>query len=107
MGPSARYVRDLLAQGYVGQLRSVRMHVSMNYFQGPRSTDLAWTIPPENFSHILSIYGGHFMDMLFHVVGAPRTLSAIVTPQFPAITLVETGEIFPNNTPDQVLVIGT
>ena len=38
MGPSARYVRDLLAQGYVGQIRSVRMHVSMNYFQGRRST---------------------------------------------------------------------
>jgi predicted dehydrogenase len=73
MGPSARYVRDLLAQGYVGQIRSVRMHVSMNYFQSRRSTDLAWTIPPDNFSHILSIYGGHFMDMLFHVVGAPQT----------------------------------
>jgi predicted dehydrogenase len=106
LGPSARYVRDLLAEGYVGQIRSVRMHVSMNYFQGKRSTDLAWTVPAENFSHILSIYGGHFMDLLFHFVGAPRTLSAIVTPQFPAITLVETGEIFPNNTPDQVLVIG-
>ena len=80
MGPSARYVRDLLAQGYLGQIRSVRMHVSMNYFQGHRSTDLAWTIPPENFSHILSIYGGHFMDMLFHVVGAPETVSAVVAP---------------------------
>jgi len=61
MGPSARYVRDLLAQGYLGQIHSVRMHVSMNYFQGRRSTDLAWTIPPENCSQILSIYGGHFM----------------------------------------------
>ncbi len=28
MGPSARYVRDLLAQGYVGKIRSVRMHVT-------------------------------------------------------------------------------
>ncbi len=107
MGPSARYVRDLLAQGYVGQIRSVRMHVSMNYFQGRRSTDLAWTVLPENFSHILSIYGGHFLDMLFHVVGAPQTVSAIVTPQFPAITLIETGETFANRTPDQVVAIGT
>ena len=107
MGPSARFVRDLLAQGYVGQVRSVRMHVSMNYFQGHRSTDLAWTIPPENFSHILSIYGGHFMDMLFHVVGAPKTVSALVTPQFHEITLTETGESFPNKTPDEVLAIGT
>jgi len=107
MGPSARYVRDLLAQGYLGQIRSVRMQVSMNYFQGRRSTDLAWTIPRENFSHILSIYGGHFMDMLFHVVGPPETVSAVVAPQFPAITLIETGETFPNQTPDQVLAIGT
>jgi predicted dehydrogenase len=107
MGPSARFVRDLLKERYVGEMRSVRMHVSMNYFQGRRSTDLAWTIPPENFSHILSIYGGHFFDMLFSVVGGPATLSALVMPQFPAITLVETGETFPNKTPDQVLVIGT
>ena len=107
MGPSARYVRDLLAQGYLGQIRSVRMHVSMNYFQARRSIDLAWTIPPENFSHILSIYGGHFMDLLFQVVGEPATVSAVVTPQFEKITLIETGESFPNETPDQVLVIGT
>jgi predicted dehydrogenase len=32
MGPSARFARDLLVQGYVGQVRSVRMHVS---FQNP------------------------------------------------------------------------
>ncbi len=48
------------------------MHVSMNYFQAHRPRDLVWTVPAENFSHILSIYGGHFMDMLFHVVGAPQ-----------------------------------
>jgi predicted dehydrogenase len=41
----------------------------------------------ENFSHILAIYGGHFMDMLFHVVGAPLTLAAIVKDQFPSVTL--------------------
>jgi predicted dehydrogenase len=107
MGPSARYLRDLLAEGYVGQIRSVRMHVSMNYFQAHRPRDLAWTVPAENFSHILSIYGGHFMDMLFHVVGAPQTVSAVVVNQFPTITITDTGETFPNTTPDQVLVIGT
>ena len=107
LGPSARYVRDLLAEGYVGQVRSVRMHVSMNYFQARRSTDLAWTVPAENFSHILSIYGGHFLDLLFHVVGAPKTVSAVVKNQFPIITLIETGETFPNTTPDQVAMVGT
>jgi predicted dehydrogenase len=40
-------------------------------------------------------------------VGAPKELSAVVTTQFPEITLIETGETFDNKTPDQVLVIGT
>ncbi len=106
MAPSVRYVRDLLAQDYVGAIRSVRMHVSMNYFQALRPVNLEWTIPAENFSHILSIYGGHFMDMLFHVVGSPSTVSAEVINQFPNITIAETGKTYPTTTPDQVLVIG-
>ena len=31
LAPHNRYVRELLAQGYVGRVRSVRMHVSMNF----------------------------------------------------------------------------
>src|ERR1700733_8028712 len=34
IGESARYLKDLLASGYIGDLRSVRMHASMDYF-GP------------------------------------------------------------------------
>ena len=105
LGPSARYLRDLLVEDYVGPIRSVRMHVSMNYFQAHRPRDLAWSVPAENFSHILSIYGGHFMDMLFHVVGAPQTVSAVVVNQFPTITITDNDETLPNTTPDQVLVI--
>lgn len=107
LGASAQYLRDLLADGYVGRVRSVRMHVSMAYFGQTRSAALEWTIDNKNFSHVLSIYGGHFMDMLFHVVGAPRSLSSIVATQFPEVTLGTTGQSFPNETPDCVMVIGT
>jgi predicted dehydrogenase len=53
-----RYVRDQIANGYVGKLRSVRMHVSMNYFQAELPKALAWTAPPENFSSMMAIYAG-------------------------------------------------
>lgn len=106
MGSSARYVRDLAKGGYLGSIRSVRMHVSMNYFQALRSVDLEWTVPAENFSHILSIYGGHFMDMLFEIVGPPGTVSAEVINQFPQVSIAETGRMFTNTTPDQILVLG-
>ncbi len=104
---SAQYLRDLLADGYVGRLRSVRMHVSMEYFGPTRSPALEWTLDSRNFSHVLSIYGGHFMDMLFYAVGRPQTVSAIVATQFPELTLSATAESFPNETPDAVMAIGT
>ena len=44
LAPHNRFVRELLAEGYVGNLRSVRMHVSMNYFQALRWSALRWTV---------------------------------------------------------------
>lgn len=104
---TSEFLRDLVADGYVGRLRSVRMQVSMAHFGPIRSPGLEWTIDPDNFSHVLSIYGGHFMDMLFHSVGLPKTVSAIVSTQFPELTLSATGESFSNKTPDAVMAIGT
>ncbi|AXC16392.1 putative oxidoreductase (plasmid) [Acidisarcina polymorpha] len=107
IGASTQYLRDILVQGYVGRLRSVRMHVSMASFGPARSAGLEWTVDKSNFSHVLSIYGGHFMDMLFHVVGQPSTVSSIVATQFPDLTLSRTGQTFHNETPDCVMAIGT
>jgi predicted dehydrogenase len=44
-----RFVSDQIANGYIGQLRSVRMHLSMNFFQAKLPKALSWTAPPENF----------------------------------------------------------
>jgi predicted dehydrogenase len=105
LAPHNRYVRDLIADGYVGKLRSVRMHVSMNYFQALRSTSLRWTVDPENFSSVIAIYAGHFLDMLFASVGRPTEVSALLVNQFPVVTIAGTGETISTTTPDQ-LVLG-
>lgn len=107
LGPSARYLRDLVRQGYVGQVRSARLTVSVAAFGPTMSEKYAWAFPAASFSHVLSIYGGHFMDVLFQAVGFPKKLTAIVQNQFPCLTVVETGEQIPNTTPNEVLVIGT
>jgi predicted dehydrogenase len=101
-----RYVKDLIDDGFVGKLRSVRLHVSMNYFQARRSNSLRWTVPPENFSHVIAIYAGHFLDALFATVGAPRTLAGLAANQFGEVTIVETGEVFQTTTPDQLVLHG-
>jgi predicted dehydrogenase len=107
LAPHNRYVHDLLQNGYVGKLRSVRLHVSMNYFQALRSNALRWTIPVENFSSVIAIYAGHFLDMLFTATGWPLSLAGLNANQFKQVTIKETGEVFETTTPDQLVLAGT
>ncbi|AGA30651.1 Gfo/Idh/MocA family protein [Singulisphaera acidiphila] len=107
MAASSRYLRELLEEGFVGEVRSVRLHVSEPSFFKRRPAVLAFTIPVENFSSVVSIYGGHFLDMLFTVVGEPREFTALVASQFGQVTIEETGETIVTTAPDQMLLSGT
>jgi predicted dehydrogenase len=106
LAPHNRFVRDLIANNYVGRVRSVRMHVSMNYFQATLPKGLAWTIPPENFSSVVAIYAGHFLDLLFHGTRKPVSISALMADQFKTVTIRETGEAFSTTTPNQLVLVG-
>jgi predicted dehydrogenase len=106
LAPHNRFVRDLIQEGYVGKLRSVRIHVSMNYFQALRPNSLRWTIPVENFSSVIAIYAGHFLDMLFAATGWPTSISALTLNHFPTVTIAETGETVPTTNPDELAMIG-
>jgi predicted dehydrogenase len=106
LAPHNLHLRDLVAEGYVGDIRSVRMHVSMNYLQAHRPPSLRWTAAPENFSSVAAIYGGHFLDMLFKAVGRPRSLSGLLVNQFPEITIDGSGEVIRTTAPDQLLLTG-
>jgi predicted dehydrogenase len=87
LGPSARYTRDLVKQGYVGKVRSARMTVSADAFVSTMSERHAWAFDATNFSNVLSIYGGHFMDVLFQAVGFPEKLAAVTQVYSPSSTL--------------------
>jgi predicted dehydrogenase len=107
MGPSARYTRDLVKQGYVGKIRGVHMTVSVDAFPPTMPAMYEWAFHTSNFSHVLSVYAAHFGDMLYRSVGTPKRLTAVVETQFPFFTIMETGEQIPNTNPNEVMVIGT
>ena len=105
--PSASHARDLIRQGYVGTIRGVRMSVGVDAFAPTLPERYRWTIDEVNATNLLVIYGGHFFDLLFHLVGPPDKLTAIAQNQFPATTIAETGEQVPNTSAHEVVVIGT
>lgn len=107
MGPSARYTRDLIQQGYVGKLRSVHMTVSTDAFYPDMPSKYSWAFDPANFSNVLSIYVAHFSDMLFRSVGFPKKVMAVIETQFPFFNVIDTGEQVPNTNPNEIVVIGT
>lgn len=106
LGPEYRYVRDLLRDDYIGEVRSVRMHISVEYFQQMRKASLYFTLPAENYSGLLHIYGGHYFDAVFTMLGHPVSIQALNVNQFKEVTLIETGERVPHSLADQVVLSG-
>ncbi|ALK34045.1 Gfo/Idh/MocA family protein [Burkholderia plantarii] len=108
LAPDYRYLHDLIEAGKIGEVRSIRLHISVEYFTRLRTIGLHYTVPAENFSNVLAIYGGHYLDMLFHTLfDYPDRIQALLVNQFKEITFRETGATLPHGTPDQVVLAGT
>lgn len=105
--PVIRYVKDLVAQGYVGQILSATMIGSTPFGGSPIPAARAWFADRSNGATVLTIAGGHSLDALCFCLGDFHELSATVATRRPRPTIVETGETIEMTAPDQVIVNGT
>jgi len=104
--PSVLYVRDLVRQGYVGEVLSTTL-IGSGMGWGP-------TVEPYNAylndrktgATMLSIALGHAADALCYCLGEVRELSATMTTRRQSFTIAGTGESKPMNADDQVCVVG-
>src|SRR5438105_7216692 len=104
--PSVAYVRDLIQQGYVGEVLSTSL-IGSGYGWGA-------TVPPfnaylkdrKNGATMLSIPLGHTVDALCHCLGEVRELSATMTVRRKSFTIDGTGERKSMATEDQVAISG-
>jgi predicted dehydrogenase len=104
--PSVAYVRDLIEQGYVGEVLSTTL-IGSGMGWGP-------TVPPynaylndkKNGGTMLSIALGHTADALCYCLGEVRELSATMTVRRKAFTIEGTDENKPMTADDQVCVSG-
>jgi predicted dehydrogenase len=104
--PSVAYVRDLITQGYVGEVLSTTL-IGSGMGWGPTVEPFnAYTYDKSNGATMLSIALGHTADALCYCLGEVRELSATMTLRRTSFTIGDTGASRPMTTEDQVAVTG-
>src|SRR5438067_4589920 len=104
--PSVAYVRDLIKQGYVGEVLSTSL-IGSGLGWGPTVEPFnAYLNDKKNGATMLSIPLGHTADELVHCLGEVREVSATMTVRRKSFTIAGTDEEKPMATDDQVGVTG-
>lgn len=104
--PSVAYVRDLIKQGYVGEVLSTTL-IGSGMGWGPTVDPFnAYLNDKKNGATLLSIPLGHTADALCHCLGEVRELSATMAQRRKSFTMTGTGERKPMATEDQIGVTG-
>jgi predicted dehydrogenase len=104
--PAVAYVRDLIEQGYVGEVLSTTL-IGSGMGWGPTVEPYnAYLNDKSNGATMLSIALGHAADALCHCLGEVRELSATMTRRRTTFIIAETGESKPMTAEDQIGVSG-
>src|SRR5205814_7394456 len=103
---SVAYVRDLISQGYVGEVLSTTL-VGSGMGWGPTTAAYnAYLNDKKNGATMLSIALGHAADALCYCLDEVRELSATMTMRRKSFTIAGSGENKPMHADDQVCVAG-
>ncbi|WP_202237251.1 Gfo/Idh/MocA family protein [Actinacidiphila reveromycinica] len=105
--PAYRYVRDLIADGHIGEVLSCRASTVTSGALAKR-TDFAWSAAADTGANTLTVTNGHTLDtVVFLLGGAVRTLSAQTTTQVKQWHSIDADEYVDVDAPDTVIVTGT
>jgi len=104
--PPVAYVRDLIEQGYAGEVLSTTL-IGSGMGWGPTVEPYnAYLNDKKNGATMLSIALGHAADALCYCLGEVLELSATMTQRRTTFTIADTAESKPMNAEDQVAVTG-
>src|SRR6202795_2995318 len=104
--PAIEFVKDLLGDGYVGEVLSttlIGVSVPGDVVVQPN----VYMLDANNGANLLTVAVGHSLDTLNHVLGEFADLSAVSAIRRPLITAEGTREQITKTAPDQIAVIGT
>src|SRR5205809_2181905 len=104
--PAIEFVRELLSDGYVGEVLSTTM-VGLSIPGDAVGQPNAYMLDKTNGANLLTIAVGHSLDLLNHVLGEFADLSALSDLRRPRITIEDTEEQVVKTAADQIAVIAT
>ena len=104
--PAVAYVRDLVEQGYVGEVLSTTLVGSGMGWGSTVEPFNAYLNDKRNGATMLSIAVGHTVDALCYCLGEVRELSATMAMRRKTFTIAGTDESKPMEAEDQVGVTG-
>lgn len=104
--PPVRYLRDLVAEGYVGRVLSTSMLGWGGGWGATYDDHMAYSLDVTNGATLLSIPFGHSVDALSMVLGELREVSAYIENLLPVVTHVTSGAVAAKSAEDQVAVTG-
>jgi predicted dehydrogenase len=104
--PSLRYLRDLVADGYVGRVLSTSMLGSGGIGGATYEDNYAYILDVTSGATLLSVPFGHSVDALTMVLGEFREVSALIENLRPEVVHVTSGAVAAKSAEDQIAVTG-
>jgi predicted dehydrogenase len=104
MSPAAGRAAELIAAGAIGRPLTARIFSSTAGFAPHLPATHAYLNTIESGANLITILGGHTLDLAIVVLGGIDSLDALSTVQHPTVTLTDTGEQIQRTAPDHLLV---
>ena len=103
VSPEVRYIRDLVASGFIGDVRSTTYVGSGHTWGDVVDAGDAYAMDSKNGATLLSVIAGHAFSAMQSVLGPVSTINGLLSQRRKTVRITETGEMIPMRTHDQVL----
>lgn len=102
--PAAQRARELVSAGMIGRPLSARAYDGTVAFASKIGEADAYLEDAENGATLVSIHGGHTMDLASAVLGGLEDVTALATTQYPTIAIGSGGKQQARSIPDHIFV---
>ncbi|MGP7818064.1 Gfo/Idh/MocA family protein [Niallia sp. 01092] len=105
--PEVIYLKQAIKQGGIGKVLSCTMQVATQGKGGITDQKSAYLLKKENGASLLTINGGHSLDVLCYILSDFKEVTATMNNNYPEAIIKETGKKITKDTADQILINGT